>query len=225
MGNTFKAHIFKRRSVGSREEVQLKVFGEDGKPIDLGSASGGPVEPPEPVDLSQALTSAWKGNYDETQDYPAGSLVRYMSKTYLSLRAAPHTGLKPGEIVAITRFGFYQNGEKSAYVLPRDMEMVIAELEGFPGYNFSGSSRWFRIVGSPGEEFTLKTTGGSGSTMYCINHSDPTFDRVAISSPKLVPVPPDGEFIVEVTQAANTFVYYGPSGPQPVPTTPWVPFS
>lgn len=41
MGNLFNAHIFKRRSVGAREEVQLKVFGQDGEPIDLSAIGGG----------------------------------------------------------------------------------------------------------------------------------------------------------------------------------------
>lgn len=41
MGNLFNAHIFKRRSVGEREEVQLKVFDADGNPVDLSAAGSG----------------------------------------------------------------------------------------------------------------------------------------------------------------------------------------
>jgi hypothetical protein len=44
MSSTFKAHIFKQRQVGEREEVRLKIFGPDGEPLDLGSeASSDPL--------------------------------------------------------------------------------------------------------------------------------------------------------------------------------------
>jgi len=37
----YKAHIFRQRQVGEREEVKLKIFGPDGTPIDLGGGGGG----------------------------------------------------------------------------------------------------------------------------------------------------------------------------------------
>jgi hypothetical protein len=50
MASTFKAHIFKQRTVGEREEVKLKIFGPDGQPFDLTNLGGGePVEPAAPV--------------------------------------------------------------------------------------------------------------------------------------------------------------------------------
>lgn len=45
--STYKAHIFKQRNVGHREEVKLKLFMPDGTPIDLsGSGGGGSDEGP-----------------------------------------------------------------------------------------------------------------------------------------------------------------------------------
>jgi hypothetical protein len=38
--NTYRAHIFKERNVGEREEVKLKIFGPDGSPIDLTGVGG-----------------------------------------------------------------------------------------------------------------------------------------------------------------------------------------
>lgn len=38
--STYKAHIFKQRNVGAREEVKLKIFGPDGTPLDLGVGGG-----------------------------------------------------------------------------------------------------------------------------------------------------------------------------------------
>ena len=39
--STYKAHIFKQRNVGEREEVGLKLFMPDGTPIDLSEGGGG----------------------------------------------------------------------------------------------------------------------------------------------------------------------------------------
>lgn len=39
--STYKAHIFKQRQVGEREEVKLKIFGPDGQPLDLTGGGGG----------------------------------------------------------------------------------------------------------------------------------------------------------------------------------------
>lgn len=38
---TYKAHIFKERNVGDREEVALKLFMPDGTPIDISGGGGG----------------------------------------------------------------------------------------------------------------------------------------------------------------------------------------
>ena len=37
MGNVFKAHIFKQRQRGEREEVKLTLFNLDGSPMELGN--------------------------------------------------------------------------------------------------------------------------------------------------------------------------------------------
>jgi hypothetical protein len=39
--STLRAHIFKRRSVGEREEVDIKLFNRDGSPVVLGGGGGG----------------------------------------------------------------------------------------------------------------------------------------------------------------------------------------
>jgi hypothetical protein len=46
MGNMFNAHIFRRRSVGEREEVRLKLFNLDGTPFEGGGGAAGPSESP-----------------------------------------------------------------------------------------------------------------------------------------------------------------------------------
>lgn len=47
MGNTYGAHIFKRASVGEREEVTIKLFKPDGTPLDLEGGTG-PDDPGVP---------------------------------------------------------------------------------------------------------------------------------------------------------------------------------
>lgn len=41
MGNLFKAHIFKQRTRGSREEVKIKLFNMDDSPFELGDGAPG----------------------------------------------------------------------------------------------------------------------------------------------------------------------------------------
>jgi hypothetical protein len=57
--STYKAHIFKQRNVGEREEVKLKIFGPDGEELDLsGGGGGGSPEPVEiPDDIQLRMTS------------------------------------------------------------------------------------------------------------------------------------------------------------------------
>jgi len=57
--STYKAHIFKQRNVGEREEVKIKIFGPDGSELDLGGGDGPPVPP------------GWQGVLD-WQPYPLG---------------------------------------------------------------------------------------------------------------------------------------------------------
>lgn len=40
MTTVYRAHIFKERSVGEREEVRLKIFGPNGAPLNLSSGGG-----------------------------------------------------------------------------------------------------------------------------------------------------------------------------------------
>lgn len=51
MSNSFRAHIFKSRQVGEREEVRLKLFHTDGTPVEMGVGSGlqGPAGPAGPA--------------------------------------------------------------------------------------------------------------------------------------------------------------------------------
>lgn len=50
---TIRAHIFKERQVGGREEVRLKLFTSNGVPIDLGDLSG----LPEGGDIGDVVTN------------------------------------------------------------------------------------------------------------------------------------------------------------------------
>lgn len=72
MGNTFGAHIFKRASVGEREEVTIKLFKPDGTPLYLDEA------PEVPAGVMN-----WLGEYDEEAIYPPGAVVRGGGKTYI----------------------------------------------------------------------------------------------------------------------------------------------
>jgi hypothetical protein len=217
MGNTFGAHLFKRRSVGEREEVTIKLFKMDGTPLNVGEAPD-PVDPP---DLSTAVLAAWQGAFDTNLDYAAGSLVRHAGATYLATRAALHTAPDPGASDVMARFPFYQNGDKNAYVLPRDVEVVIADLENGGGYEFP-ASRWFQIVGEPGEALTFSAVGGGTGNRLGVTRHDTLNGPYPL--PKTIIVPVDGEFVVEVPGAVTTFKYVGPLGPQPA-GNPWTLFA
>lgn len=56
MGNTYRAHIFKVRQLGQREEVKLKLFDMDDNPIDVCNDAE-PGEPMDPGDLSAHVNS------------------------------------------------------------------------------------------------------------------------------------------------------------------------
>lgn len=72
MGNTFGAHIFKRRSVGAREEVTIKLFKADGSPLNLsGDTDPGGGE----TDTGAAMV--FKGTWDATKDYKTNEVVLF----------------------------------------------------------------------------------------------------------------------------------------------------
>src|SRR3954471_19623039 len=48
MPSSVNAHIFKRRQVGERQEVQIRFFDSKGKPLDLGGGGEGEIGPPGP---------------------------------------------------------------------------------------------------------------------------------------------------------------------------------
>src|SRR4051812_20564989 len=62
--STYKAHVFGRRQVGDREEVKLKLFGPDGRTIELidgegsGGGEGGIQGPPGPTGATGATGPA-----------------------------------------------------------------------------------------------------------------------------------------------------------------------
>lgn len=74
-GNTYGAHIFKRRQVGEREEVTIKLFSRDGSPLVLDGS--GPSTGPG------AIPMLYKGEWDVGMDYAVGDVVRYDSETYI----------------------------------------------------------------------------------------------------------------------------------------------
>lgn len=73
MSNTYGAHIFKRRQVGEREEVKIKLFNPDGSPLILGSPSAGAM--------------IWKGMWTAEDDFKENDVVLYDSgdglRTYI----------------------------------------------------------------------------------------------------------------------------------------------
>jgi len=90
MSNTYGAHIFKRASIGEREEVTIKLFKADGAPLYLGDA------PEVPSGVMN-----WMGEYDLEAIYPPGSVVRGGGKTYIvigteSMPVGIGLGVDPG---------------------------------------------------------------------------------------------------------------------------------
>lgn len=64
--STYRAHIFKQRQVGEREEVKIKFFDADGSPLDLGG--GAPSE-------SSSGAMMFRGVWDPDNDYKANDVV------------------------------------------------------------------------------------------------------------------------------------------------------
>lgn len=71
MGNTYGAHIFKRRQVGEREEVTIKLFKPDGTPLVL---SGDPEDGGEP-EVSPVML--YHGTWMPDHDYKRYDVVMY----------------------------------------------------------------------------------------------------------------------------------------------------
>jgi len=78
MGNTMRAHLFKRRQHGEREEVILKLFYPDGTPCDLDSMEGGGGG-------SSAGQLHYAGEWDADTNYTAGALVTWFNPALNSL--------------------------------------------------------------------------------------------------------------------------------------------
>jgi hypothetical protein len=79
MGNTFGAHIFKRRTRGEREEVTIKLFKMDGSPLNLSGETEVDPDAPKPM--------FFRGNWNALTDYKKNDVVLYNSgdgaKTYI----------------------------------------------------------------------------------------------------------------------------------------------
>jgi len=205
-----KAHIFKRRSVGEREEVTIKFFDEDNLPIKVGG--GGVLD-------------SWKGAYDADLDYKAGDLVRHENATYLAVRDAPASGLGPGESSDLTPINVQQSSnQRPGTLMPRDVEGVVANMTGSTGYNMGGSSRWIRVHGDPGEQLTLLGTGGNNLRFHVYNPdgSDYFSDHFNYPSGTVVTLPAEGYLGIEIDVTSTTVKYTSTAnGPQPVPVPPW----
>ena len=65
MGNTMHAHLFKRRQLGEREEVVIKLFYPDGTPCDMDSLEGG----------ASSGGLIYKGYWEEGTEYSPNDLV------------------------------------------------------------------------------------------------------------------------------------------------------
>lgn len=213
MGNTFGAHIFKRKSVGEREEVTIKLFKPDGSPLDVG-------ETPDAPDLSTALLAAWKGDFDTSLHYPAGSLVRKSGHTYLALLDAPNTALEPGEEVALASATIPR--ATTGYALPRDVVATLAGLTGSSGFNLSGTPRWFKISGAPGEQLTVSYVGSSPNGLHFYDAGGGNLiSGSSFASPVTITVPAEGYCFFEISETVTSVKYVGPNGPQPLPGNPW----
>lgn len=213
----FRAHIFKQRQVGDREEVKIQLFNSDGSPF-------GDVEPPN---LSLAVREAWKGDYSDVVEYSEGSLVRHDGSTYLALADVSLADLAPGEEASIPAITVKQdNTDRNGWNLPRDMVAVLANLAGGGGYFTGGDARWFRISGAPGEAVTLSAVGAAANTLHLYGaDGNPAWQGGNTSFPKTVIVPGDGWFGIEVGESVTSIKYVGPTGPQPLPGNPWTLFA
>lgn len=79
MGNTMHAHLFKRRQVGQREEVVIKLFYPDGTPCDMDEYAGGGGFDPTGM-------MRWQGMWTDVDDpHPYGDVVRHNSALWFSL--------------------------------------------------------------------------------------------------------------------------------------------
>ena len=63
------AHLFKRRSIGDREEVDLKLFQPDGSPITIGETAEG--------------TMVWRGAWSPVETYKRGEVVTNGGATFV----------------------------------------------------------------------------------------------------------------------------------------------
>ena len=81
MGNTMHAHLFKRRQVGEREEVTLKLYYPDGTPCNLETLEDGGGES---HDLDQVMR--WQGGWTEFDgNHNYGDVVLYNGALWFAL--------------------------------------------------------------------------------------------------------------------------------------------
>src|SRR4051812_41481257 len=90
MTNVFHVNILGRRKKGDIEQARLQLFHTDGTPLNLRDLDTDPVK-------GGSLLDVWKGVYDRTLDYEAGSLVRHNGSTYLAVSDAVVGQPDPGD--------------------------------------------------------------------------------------------------------------------------------
>lgn len=216
MSNMFKAHIFKRRSVGERQEVSIRMFNLDDTPFEGGS-----------------LLSVWKGDYDEDTEYKAGELVRYDDSTWLALSDAPVGSQAPGpqgvlEAVNVVR---QSNGTTvPGFVLPFDTDVDLATVTKQPGYYLPGSNAFFRVEGDVGESITLTVVGTGGATGGLVLHpykpdGSDLIGGSNYAAPQTWTIPTGGHFGLEVFGGVTSIKAVGSNGPRPVAFNPWTLFA
>jgi len=97
--SAYKAHIFKQRNVGEREEVKLKIFGPDGEELELGGGgsesgvtyTGGAGEDPGLPNSGSIVVLDFEENAEALPDGPPGM---YMGKLDVEwTTSAPTLGL------------------------------------------------------------------------------------------------------------------------------------
>ena len=85
MGNLFDAHIFKRRSIGEREEVKLKMFNLDGSPLEVGGGE------PAPDPTAMHFRGAWASG----EDYNPSDVVLESGSVWVSTDTIENSQVTP----------------------------------------------------------------------------------------------------------------------------------
>lgn len=140
--STYKAHIFKHRNVGEREEVKLKIFGPDGEELDLtggGGGGAGPESEPLPNDLKRRMKSglwysteaaAFQPGFQAFSDNTLWLLPLFVEKG-VSLDRLGVNVSNQGEASSLIHMGLYSDVDGEPSELLIDGGSVAGNVSGF----------------------------------------------------------------------------------------------